>query len=165
MLHRYSGNRCHGSGVRNRVGKPGLALAGCVTAMDNCVPKLEFGNEGQISVKQRRTRIRVAWIVGSFLLITAVLLVGAIHRMDTVADEFNTCRSRGDLKSIQASLHAYATANGFYPTTEQGLHALAERPKSEPLPLPTPAGRTVRSSTTVTWCRSSAAYLTRSIRH
>ena len=38
------------------------------------------------------------------------------------------------IKAISTQVHLYQHANGAYPTTEQGIAALVERPKAEPLP-------------------------------
>jgi general secretion pathway protein G len=84
-------------------------------------------------MKQRRTARWKVWILGG-LLFVMVILGAVIHRMNSAVDEVNTGRSRGDLKSIRTSLLAYATSNGFYPTTEQGLRALVVRPESDPVP-------------------------------
>lgn len=39
-----------------------------------------------------------------------------------------------DMKTIANSLEQYMNLAGFYPTNEQGLKALFEEPKTEPLP-------------------------------
>lgn len=40
----------------------------------------------------------------------------------------------GDFQSISAALHTYKINAGHYPTTEQGLQALVERPTIPPFP-------------------------------
>lgn len=39
-----------------------------------------------------------------------------------------------DFKSMQAALDMYKLDGGSYPTTEQGLKSLVEKPSGEPLP-------------------------------
>lgn len=38
------------------------------------------------------------------------------------------------MKEIETALELYKLDNGFYPTTEQGLEALVEKPDTEPIP-------------------------------
>lgn len=41
---------------------------------------------------------------------------------------------RADLLSLKSELGMYKERNGFYPTTEQGLHAFVAMPQSSPIP-------------------------------
>ena len=43
-------------------------------------------------------------------------------------------RIRGDIQQLRTNLMVYQSANGFLPTTEQGLKALITKPESEPRP-------------------------------
>lgn len=43
-------------------------------------------------------------------------------------------RVDGDFNAISSALEAYRAGTGHYPTTEQGLMALVERPTTPPLP-------------------------------
>jgi general secretion pathway protein G len=40
----------------------------------------------------------------------------------------------GDIQQLRTLLLMYQASNGFYPSTEQGLKALAVKPESEPRP-------------------------------
>ena len=66
--------------------------------------------------------------------IIGVLLAAAIYKMAPALDVAKGMRTKADLQSIRTSLLSYNGANGFYPTTEQGLNALVSRPGSEPAP-------------------------------
>jgi general secretion pathway protein G len=66
--------------------------------------------------------------------IIGVLLSAAIYKMAPALDVAKGMRAKADIQSIRTGLLAYNGMNGFYPTTEQGLSALVNRPGSEPAP-------------------------------
>ena len=53
---------------------------------------------------------------------------------DIMASEYRKGRAKKDLATIAGQLSKFRTDNGFLPTTEQGLAALAEKPTSSPEP-------------------------------
>lgn len=66
--------------------------------------------------------------------IIGVLLAAAIYKMAPALDVAKNMRTRADIQSIRTSLLSYNGANGFYPSTGQGLSALVSKPGSEPAP-------------------------------
>jgi general secretion pathway protein G len=50
-------------------------------------------------------------------------------------DDAKAVKAKMDIASLEISLKLYKLDNGFYPTTEQGLLALIEKPNSEPVPV------------------------------
>lgn len=66
--------------------------------------------------------------------IIGVLLAAAIYKMAPALDVAKGTRTRADIQMIRTMLLSYNGANGFYPSTEQGLMALVSRPGSEPAP-------------------------------
>src|SRR6185503_4136044 len=66
--------------------------------------------------------------------IIALLMAAAIYKMAPAVDVAKKTRIGADINSIRTMLLSYQGMNGFYPTTEQGLKALVERPESEPVP-------------------------------
>src|SRR5262245_36984125 len=66
--------------------------------------------------------------------IIGVLLAAAIFKMAPALGFAKATTARGDISSINTCLIAYAGSNGFYPTTEQGLKALVDKPTTEPVP-------------------------------
>jgi len=66
--------------------------------------------------------------------IIGVLLAAAIYKMAPTLDVAKNMRTRGDIQGIRTMLLSYNGSNGFYPSTEQGLSALVNRPGSEPVP-------------------------------
>jgi general secretion pathway protein G len=66
--------------------------------------------------------------------IIAILLGAAIYKMAPAVDVAKVTRIQADIQMLKTMLLAYSGRNGFYPTTEQGVKALAQRPESEPIP-------------------------------
>ncbi len=66
--------------------------------------------------------------------IIAVIIGGAITVMGRVGDGAKRTRVSGDFNSIGAALRMYQTNNGRFPTTQQGLKALVEKPTGDPRP-------------------------------
>lgn len=69
----------------------------------------------------------VVFIIGLLVTIVAPRIVGR-------TDDARRTKAMADLASIGQGLNLYRLDNGTYPTTEQGLHALNERPTSAPVP-------------------------------
>ncbi len=70
-------------------------------------------------------------IVIVILGILATLLVPKIMH---IPDEARITKAKNDIKAIESALKMYRLDNGFYPTTEQGLKALIQKPGTEPIP-------------------------------
>jgi general secretion pathway protein G len=66
--------------------------------------------------------------------IIALLLGAAIYKMAPAVDVAKGTRTQADIQGIRTMLLAYSGRNGFYPTTEQGLKALVNKPETEPIP-------------------------------
>src|SRR5476651_714625 len=49
-------------------------------------------------------------------------------------DEARVVKAKQDVLAIQSALDLYKLDNGFYPSTDQGLRALVEKPNSNPIP-------------------------------
>jgi general secretion pathway protein G len=69
----------------------------------------------------------VVFIIG---LLATIVSVNVIGQTDTA----RVTKAKVDLKELEQALHLYKLDNGIYPTTEQGLRALVERPTSGPQP-------------------------------
>jgi general secretion pathway protein G len=66
--------------------------------------------------------------------IIALILGGAISIMGKVDSGAKIQRVEGDFSAISSALKMYKINNGFYPTTQQGIKALTERPTTTPIP-------------------------------
>ena len=69
----------------------------------------------------------VVFIIGLLATIVSVNVIGQ-------TDNARVVKAKADLKEIEQGLHLYKLDNGIYPTTEQGLGALVQRPSSGPQP-------------------------------
>ena len=70
-------------------------------------------------------------VVVSILAILGALIVPKI--MDR-PNEARIVAAKHDIGSVVAALKLYKLDNGRYPTTDQGLQALVEKPTSDPVP-------------------------------
>lgn len=66
--------------------------------------------------------------------IIAMILGGAIFAMRGIGDAAKLRQVESDFKSFQSALAMYKLNAGSYPTTQQGLKALVEKPSSTPVP-------------------------------
>jgi general secretion pathway protein G len=69
----------------------------------------------------------VVFIIG---LLATIVSVNVIGQTDTA----RITKAKADLKEIEQGLHLFKLDNGFYPTTEQGIRALVQKPTSGPQP-------------------------------
>lgn len=68
------------------------------------------------------------------VVILSVLAVLIVPRVIDRPDQARVARVKSDLAALSSALHLYRLDNYVYPTTEQGLRALVERPTSAPVP-------------------------------
>jgi general secretion pathway protein G len=68
------------------------------------------------------------------VVILGILAGMIVPRYMGRTDDAKVIKAKVDISAIETSLKLYHLDNGFYPTTEQGLMALIEKPTSEPIP-------------------------------
>ncbi len=68
------------------------------------------------------------------LAIIALVAVMIVPNVIGRPDQARVTVANSDLRTISAALKVYRLDNGDYPTTEQGLAALATRPTAAPVP-------------------------------
>ncbi|MFN7387854.1 type II secretion system major pseudopilin GspG [Brevundimonas sp.] len=73
------------------------------------------------------------------LAIIAVVAVLIVPNVIGRPDEARVTVAKTDLKTVATALRMYRLDNGGYPTTDQGLQALVERPTAPPAPRAYPA--------------------------
>jgi general secretion pathway protein G len=66
--------------------------------------------------------------------IIAMILGGAIFAMRNIGDSAKLTQADNDFKSLQSALAMYKLNAGTFPTSQQGLKALYEKPTSAPQP-------------------------------
>jgi general secretion pathway protein G len=68
------------------------------------------------------------------VMILGLLISLAAPRILGRTDDARIVKAKADIRAIEEALNLYRLDSGTYPTTEQGLSALVERPDSEPVP-------------------------------
>jgi general secretion pathway protein G len=69
------------------------------------------------------------------IAILGILAALIVPRIVGRTDDARIAAAKTDIATIVQALKLYRLDNGRYPSTEQGLRALIEKPTSEPLPL------------------------------
>lgn len=69
----------------------------------------------------------VVFIIGLLATIVGVNVIGQ-------SDKARVTKAQADLKQLEQALHLYKLDNGIYPTSEQGLQALVQKPTTGPQP-------------------------------
>jgi len=85
----------------------------------------------------RRRRLRGGYTLLEMVIVMAIIALiigGAITYMTKIVSGGEMQRVTTDFNSFDSVLRVYKMNNGNYPTTQQGLMALVERPSSAPLP-------------------------------
>lgn len=85
---------------------------------------------------RRRTRARGFTLIEIMVVITILGILAAliVPRVVGRTDDARIGAAKQDIASVMQALKLYRLDNGRYPTTEQGLRALIERPGTEPQP-------------------------------
>jgi len=68
------------------------------------------------------------------ITILGVLAALIVPKIVGRTDDARISAAKQDVATIMQAMKLYRLDNGRYPTTEQGLHALVERPSTEPQP-------------------------------
>ena len=68
------------------------------------------------------------------VVILSILAVVIVPRVIDRPDQARVSRAKSDIAAIESALALYRLDNQRYPTTEQGLQALVERPTRAPVP-------------------------------
>jgi len=76
------------------------------------------------------TLIEVMVVVVILGILAAVLVPKVMDR----PEQARITKAKQDIRALEASLHLYKLDNYDYPTTDQGLEALATKPDTPPVP-------------------------------
>jgi general secretion pathway protein G len=76
------------------------------------------------------TLIEVMVVVVILGLLAAIIVPKVMSR----PDEARAVAAKADIAAINQALKLYRLDNTFYPSTEQGLQALVQRPTTQPIP-------------------------------
>ena len=81
------------------------------------------------------TLIEIMVVITILGLIATVVTVNVLDRLD----EAKASTAKTQIKGLEEALDEFRRDNGFYPTTEQGLQALVEKPTSGRAPAHYPS--------------------------
>lgn len=86
----------------------------------------------QINVKKNQgfTLIEIIVVVVIIGILASFIAPKFLGR----TDEARVVKAKSDIQQIQSALNLYKLDNYVYPTTDQGLQALVEKPSSDPIP-------------------------------
>ena len=68
------------------------------------------------------------------VVILGILAALVVPKIINRPDEARVVKAKQDVMTIQSALDLYKLDNGSYPTTDQGIQALVQRPNSGPVP-------------------------------
>jgi general secretion pathway protein G len=88
--------------------------------------------QGRVSHSEAGLTLIEMMIVLVIIAVVAGMIVfsGIMNR----PDEARVTTTRADLATVSSALKLYRLDNGTYPSSEQGLKALSEKPSTEPVP-------------------------------
>jgi general secretion pathway protein G len=91
-------------------------------------------------------------------IMVVVVIIGLLATVVAVnvgyqSNEARITTTRVSIASIESALELYHLNNGFYPTTDQGLKALLEKPSTPPVPNNYPKGGYVKKAPYDGWKR------------
>ena len=98
--------------------------------------KPSFFSSSVPMARARAVRARGFTLIEIMVVITILGILAAliVPRVVGRTDDARIAAARQDIASIMQALKLYRLDNGRYPTTEQGLRALIEKPATEPTP-------------------------------
>ena len=105
---------------------------------------------GQLTAKQSGFTLLEIMVVVVILGILATMVAPQILGR---ADDARITKAKSDIVSLEAALDLYQLDNYVYPTTNQGLEALATKPTDSPLPRNYKQGGYVKSLPEDPWGR------------
>ncbi|WP_294076274.1 type II secretion system major pseudopilin GspG [Sphingomonas sp.] len=87
------------------------------------------------------------------VVLVIIAIVAGLVTMNVIGrpDQARVTTTTTNLKTLSAALKTYRLDNGQYPTTQQGLKALVEKPTTPPLPTSWPEGGYVSENPVDAW--------------
>ena len=95
------------------------------------------------------TLIEVMVVVAILGILASIIVPKIIGR----PDDAKIIKAKQDIMSIESALELYKLDNGEYPTTDQGLTALVEKPSTTPIPRHWKSGGYLKQLRTDPWDR------------
>ena len=98
--------------------------------------------QSELGIRAQRARARGFTLIEIMVVVTILGILAAliVPRVVGRTDDARIAAARQDIAQIMQALKLYRLDNGRYPSNEQGLQALVERPSTEPVPSNWKAG-------------------------
>jgi general secretion pathway protein G len=93
-----------------------------------------FHRSRKDDVRQRRQRGFTLIEIMVVIAILGILAALIVPKIMSRPDEARRVAAKQDIGTIMQALNLYRLDNGRYPTGDQGLHALVEKPSTDPVP-------------------------------
>lgn len=93
-------------------------------------PIISQSKQPRITGEQGFTLIEIMVVV----VILSILAAIVVPRIMDRPDQARIVKARSDIRVIESAMKLYRLDNHFYPSTEQGIEALVNRPTGEPEP-------------------------------
>lgn len=68
------------------------------------------------------------------VVILGILATFVVQNLAGAPEKARITKAKSDIRTIESALERYKLDNAYYPSTEQGLEALVEKPSGEPEP-------------------------------
>jgi len=91
---------------------------------------MKINRPTRLPLKSGFTLLEMVIVLG----IIAMILGGSIFAMKNIGNAAKLKQVDADAKAFDSALRMYKLNAGNYPTTQQGLHALVDKPSSAPVP-------------------------------
>src|SRR3954454_5922457 len=103
-------------------------------AIRNAELQLQQNSPPMKALQRNRTAAFTLLEIMLVVMIIALLAGAAIYMMRGNVDTAKLVRAGADVENIMTQLQMYEVMNGTFPSTQQGIQALVERPSGEPQP-------------------------------
>jgi general secretion pathway protein G len=115
-----------------------LELESAMETLNNLKKQLYAGVRKFVSVVKNSTRARIeAFTLLELMVVVVILGILAafiVPRITKRPEDARVTKARIEISNLEQALELYYLDNGSYPTTEQGLRALIEKPQSGDIP-------------------------------
>lgn len=87
-------------------------------------------------LKKEARSVRGFTLIEIMVVVTILAILAGIvvQRLMSRPEQAKIVRAKQDIMTLENALSLYKLDSGFYPSSEQGLKALVEKPTSEPAP-------------------------------